>query len=348
MRKIGFALASLLIAALLQGQGGGLGVSAFARDRRHPDRDRRWRQRPLRAEHRGQGQDARGYRDQLVTERERQGDWVRVEIAGSDGAEGWIHASLLAVPSAEQLARAQRRATEPPRAGLPEAKPPAPAEAINPAPAEPAGASNPAPAEPAGASNPAPVEPAPPAPAAKPPAPAIKPPEPATPSPAPATPPPAPAAKPSASAHSTGAPATADAANGADTTTDSATGAPSLGEPGTKAPPAAEPSAVEPAGGPGEAADAADLARFRESVDYLNSRSTSVAGVDLFGGVQAVGDGVVQVAATDAWSTIPPGSQQSYANTLLDRWAAARGYSGPVKVQIVDPKGKVLLESQKP
>ncbi len=97
-----------------------------------------------------------------------------------------------------------------------------------------------------------------------------------------------------------------------------------------------------------EAADAADLARFRESVDYLNSRSTSVAGVDLFGGVQAVGDGVVQVGATDAWSTIPPASQQSYANTLLDRWAAARGYSGPAKVQIVDQKGKVLLESRKP
>ena len=176
MRKIGFALASLLIAALLQGQGGGLGVSALAATgdtlivigdgvnvRYAPSTAAKVRMRVS--------------RDQLVTERERQGDWVRVEIAGSDGAEGWIHASLLAVPSAEQLAHAQRRATEPPRAGLPEAKPPAPAGAINPAPAEPAGASNPAPAEPAGASS-RPRRAKPPAPATKPPAPATKPPAP--------------------------------------------------------------------------------------------------------------------------------------------------------------------------
>ncbi len=163
MRKIGFALASLLIAALLQGQGGWLGASALAATgdtlivtgdgvnvRYAPSTTAKVRMRVS--------------RDQLVTERERQGDWVRVEIAGSDGAEGWIHASLLTAPTAEELARAQRRASAPPRAGLPEAKPPAPAGAVNPAPAEPAGATNPAPAEPADAGNPATAEPAPPAP----------------------------------------------------------------------------------------------------------------------------------------------------------------------------------------
>ncbi len=35
------------------------GSERARRDRRHPDRDRRWRQRPLRAEHHCQGQDAR-------------------------------------------------------------------------------------------------------------------------------------------------------------------------------------------------------------------------------------------------------------------------------------------------
>ena len=57
---------------------------------------------------------------------------------------------------------------------------------------------------------------------------------------------------------------------------------------------------------------------------------------------------MVQVAATDAWSTIPPAGQQSYANTLLDRWAAARGAGGPVSVQIVDRDGEVLLERTRP
>ena len=94
--------------------------------------------------------------------------------------------------------------------------------------------------------------------------------------------------------------------------------------------------------------EAAEIARFRQSVEYLNSRALAVAGVDLFTEVELGGGGVVQVAATEAWSSIPPAGQQSYANTLLDRWAAAWGYGGPVSVQIVAPDGEVLLERTKP
>jgi hypothetical protein len=117
---------------------------------------------------------------------------------------------------------------------------------------------------------------------------------------------------------------------------------PAVGRPAEAAP--SEPAGIAPAAAPASTV-AADLARFKQSVDYLNSRAVSVAGVDLFTDVDAAAPGVVQVAATDAWSSIPPAGQQSYANTLLDRWAAARGYGGPVSVQIVDDKGKVLLES---
>jgi hypothetical protein len=35
-------------------------------------------------------------RDQRLVEIERQGDWVRAEIAGTGGADGWIHVSLVA------------------------------------------------------------------------------------------------------------------------------------------------------------------------------------------------------------------------------------------------------------
>ncbi len=301
MRKIGFALASLLLPVLIAGGAGGLGPGALAATgdtlivtgdgvnvRYAPNTDAKVRMRV--------------YHDQLVTELQREGDWVRAEIAGSDGASGWIHSSLLAVPSADQVTRARERAMQPPRAGLPEVKPPAPPAAANPTPPEPA---PPAPAKPAtsGAATPGPSSTQPSAPAAS----------------------------------------TAEPPAAAPAPTDTATAAPAPGQPGTS-----EPSAIEPATGLGDAAAAADLARFRDSVDYLNSRSASVAGADLFDGVEAVGAGVVQVGATDAWSSIPPASQQSYANTLLDRWAAARGYSGPVAVQIVDPKGKVLLETKKP
>jgi SH3-like domain-containing protein len=191
----------------------------------------------------------RVYQDQQVMELQRQGDWVRAEIGGTGGQDGWIHRSLLAPPDGERMA------------GPPAASPESPAAAAAPAPSSEGRVAAALPAEPAGTS---------------------------------------------------------------------------------------EPAVIEPAAAPSGDGDPPDLARFRQSVEYLNSRAVSVAGVGLFTTVETVGDGVVQVAATDAWSTIPPAGQQSYANTLLDRWAAARGHGGPISVQIVDPDGQVLLERTRP
>jgi uncharacterized protein YgiM (DUF1202 family) len=107
----------------------------------------------------------------------------------------------------------------------------------------------------------------------------------------------------------------------------------------------AEPDAIAPAAAP--EVDPA-LQRFRDSVDYLNSRSQAVAGAELFGAVEPLGGGAVQVVATAAWSTITPPGQRSYASTLLDRWAAASGGAPGVRVQIVDAAGQVLMEQRKP
>lgn len=175
----------------------------------------------------GPGTDAgikmRVHRNQQVIELERQGEWVRAEIAGTDGEEGWIHGSLL-----EAL---QGRAA--------------------------------------------------PAPAAQPPS-----------------------------------------------------------EVAARAPEAPEPAA-------GRSLDLPGLDQFRESVEYLNSRAQALAGVDLFTGVEAASEDVVQVTATDAWANIPPAGQQSYLNTLVDRWAAAKGGS-PASVQIVDAGGEVVMEKSGP
>ncbi len=101
-------------------------------------------------------------------------------------------------------------------------------------------------------------------------------------------------------------------------------------------------AAVEPTGG----ADA--LTRFRDSVTYLNNRALAAAGVDLFTGVQPAGEGVVQVTATDAWTTVPADGQQSFMNTLFDRWLAAAGAGHPLSVQVVDRTGHVLKEKSGP
>lgn len=173
----------------------------------------------------GPGTDAgikmRVHRNQQVTELERQGEWVRAEIAGTGGEEGWIHGSLLE-------ARQGRAAPAP--------EPPS--------------------------------------------------------------------------------------------------------EVAARAPEAAEPAAGRPL-------DLAGLDQFRESVEYLNSRAQAVAGVELFTGVEAASEDVVQVTATEAWASIPPAGQQSYLNTLVDRWAAAKGGS-PASVQIVDAGGDVVMEKSGP
>jgi hypothetical protein len=176
----------------------------------------------------------RVYRDQQVIELEREGSWVRAEIAGTDGQEGWIHSSLLAYPD---------------RNGPPD-------QALVRAPS------------------------------------------------------------------------------------DVAPSAPADDEPARDE----VPLLVEPAAGPDAAPG--ERARFRETVSYLNERAVAIAGADLFSEVKPGAEGVVQVVATEAWSTIPPAGRQSYANTLLDRWAAAKEGAGPVAVQIIDPNGEVVMEKK--
>lgn len=77
----------------------------------------------------------RVYRNREVVEIGREGDWVRVEIAGTGGREGWIHGSLLASPGS--LGAAGRQA-----AVTPERQPaadPLPTVGAAPEPAETAG-----------------------------------------------------------------------------------------------------------------------------------------------------------------------------------------------------------------
>jgi uncharacterized protein YgiM (DUF1202 family) len=171
---------------------------------------------------------------QQVIELQREGSWVRAEIAGTDGREGWIHSSLLARP-----------------AGSPE------------------------------------------------------PPE----------------------TEATAAPELAAAAPAA-------------------APEQPVPLQIEPAAGP--AGDLGEIARFRETVSYLNERATALAGADLFAEVRPGSEGAMQVVTTEAWASVAPAGRQSYANTLLDRWAATKVSAGPAVLQIVAPGGEVVMEKTRP
>ncbi|MCC2662931.1 MAG: Bacterial domain [Geminicoccaceae bacterium] len=98
----------------------------------------------------------------------------------------------------------------------------------------------------------------------------------------------------------------------------------------------------------GDAATADALTRFRATVTQLNDRAVAAAGVDLFTGAEAAGDGTVQVTATEAWGVVPEGGQQSFMNTLFGRWQEAAGPGRRLRLQIVDESGQVLSERSGP
>jgi hypothetical protein len=179
-------------------------------------------------------------RDQQVVELQHEGSWVRAEIAGTNGEEGWIHSSLLAPLRPDSAA--------------PET-----------------------------------------------------PPEPET----------------------------------------AAPGAPDAPDAGQPAPEEQNlPLMIEPAAGPTR--DLGELARFRETVSYLNERAATLAGAELFAKVEPGPEGAMRVVATETWSSLPPAGRQSYANTLLDRWAATKVSAGPAILQIIDPNGEVVMEKTRP
>jgi hypothetical protein len=97
-----------------------------------------------------------------------------------------------------------------------------------------------------------------------------------------------------------------------------------------------------------EELDDSPLGRFRRDVAYFNERAVAAAGVDLFTGVAPLGEGGVQVVATEAWATMSQPGQQSYLNALFGRWQAAAGAAQTLHLQIVDPSGALMMEKSGP
>ena len=96
------------------------------------------------------------------------------------------------------------------------------------------------------------------------------------------------------------------------------------------------------------AADGTPLGRFGQEVRYFNDRALSAAGVDLFTGVAAIGERDVQVVTTEAWATMSAPGQQNYLNALYARWQAAVGGAAPVRLEIVDESGALMMEKAAP
>jgi Bacterial SH3 domain len=90
------------------------------------------------------------------------------------------------------------------------------------------------------------------------------------------------------------------------------------------------------------------LRTFRGEVEYLNNRAVAAAGVDLFTGVAPLGEGGVQVVATEAWSTMSGSGQRRYVDALFGRWQAAADGARPLRLEIIDANGVVMMQRSGP
>jgi uncharacterized protein YraI len=94
--------------------------------------------------------------------------------------------------------------------------------------------------------------------------------------------------------------------------------------------------------------DGTPLGRFRSEVAYFNNRALAVAGVDLFTGVVPLGESGVQVVTTEAWATMSEPGHQNYLNALFARWRAAAGADQPIRLEIIDQSGALMMEKSAP
>ena len=72
----------------------------------------------------------------------------------------------------------------------------------------------------------------------------------------------------------------------------------------------------------------------------LNDVELKESGKDLFSGVKSVSGNAVDIRTTTLWGSLPPIGQQTYLDTLLERWVAEGSGEGPATVRIVDESGR--------
>ena len=87
--------------------------------------------------------------------------------------------------------------------------------------------------------------------------------------------------------------------------------------------------------------------RFNEAVTLLNRRAKDRTGFDFFIIVENLGDGIVQITATDAWLSAPRADREGNLDTLFNLWDAADGSGLPIMVRIVDGDGELRMEKSR-
>ncbi len=79
--------------------------------------------------------------------------------------------------------------------------------------------------------------------------------------------------------------------------------------------------------------------KFKAAFAELNARIKRKSGFTFFTKAENLGDGIIQVSATDKWLGAPRTNRESNLRTIFQLWDAAEGSGLPIAVYVVDKHG---------
>lgn len=87
--------------------------------------------------------------------------------------------------------------------------------------------------------------------------------------------------------------------------------------------------------------------KFKDAFNELNARIKRKTGITFFTKAENLGDGIVQVTATDTWLSAPQSDRESNLRTIFQLWDAAEGSGLPIAVYVVDKYGNQRMSMKR-
>ncbi len=88
-----------------------------------------------------------------------------------------------------------------------------------------------------------------------------------------------------------------------------------------------------------KATETPDFKRFKAAFYRLNEKIEKSTGYRFFTKSEYLGDGIVQVTATDYWLSVSETDRQKNLRTIFDMWDATEKSDLPIAVYVVDKHG---------
>jgi hypothetical protein len=84
-----------------------------------------------------------------------------------------------------------------------------------------------------------------------------------------------------------------------------------------------------------------EFIRFEKAFWVLSNKVEKKTGIELFTDAEYMGDGIVNITATDAWVTAPLHMKKGNMQTLYDMWEASEGTGMHIAIYFYDKKGQL-------